>query len=119
MSGEGIVAACSHNMANDACLSRAAQIARETIVNERAGVLGLAQSKARMLAKQSGDSEAQAVRRALLNFANEVAIGLHREGVEDPAVRIAMKAVVGQMDSLGCGETDALCGGVEHNGVPA
>jgi len=98
MSGEGIVAACSPNMADDACLSREAQIARETIVNERAGVLGLAQSKARMLARQSGDSEAQSVRRALLNFANEVAIGLHRDGIEDSAVRSAMKAVVGKME---------------------
>lgn len=80
---------------------------RETILAERGAVLGHARAFARaidtMVARggdaAEGQSEAGAIRRAILNFANDVAIGLHRDGPEDPDVRTAMAALIKQMEA--------------------
>lgn len=89
------------------CLVVTSGMDRETIVAERGPVLGHARAFARAIdtmVARGGDaaedqSEAGAIRRAILNFANDVAIGLHRDGPEDPDVRTAMAALIKQMEA--------------------
>ena len=78
------------------------QIARDTIVDERAGVLALARLRGaaidQVVARGKMDADEAALIKKTLNvFAGDIAIGLHIEGADDPEIRVAMRPIVKEM----------------------
>jgi hypothetical protein len=75
------------------------QVARDTVLQERTGILGLANKRCRMIdltvsRGRMNPDEAETIKRALRTFAGDIAIGLHVEGNDDPEIRVAMRPVV-------------------------
>ncbi len=76
-----------------------AEVERETIVAERAGVLALARSYGRAVdvavsKNRIGAGEASALKGWAKAFADMIAIGLHREDADPAGVHAAMRAIV-------------------------
>lgn len=96
MSGEGMVAACPSALHETAAIGDAV---RATIVDERAGVLTFARAFCASIDTMIAQGKLPGVDGAALKeqvraFANGIATGLHRDGHEDPRVRLALRDLV-------------------------
>jgi hypothetical protein len=103
VSGEGFIAAAQPVRQR----SRASIKVTAAIVNERAGVLAHARSFCAALERHQrrgryGAAEAADIRRSILNFANDIAIGLHVDGDDGDdggVVRAAMREKIKGMEN--------------------
>lgn len=98
MSGEGILSSARSTR------PRRSVIITDVIVTERAGVLAHARAFCAALERwqlrgRYGAAESADIRRAVMNFATDIAIGLHVNGEDGAAVRAAMKARVKDMEN--------------------
>lgn len=75
-----------------------ADATREAVIAERAGALDLAGARCRAVdrlleRRKMTAEEAGWTKRAIRNFADDLAIGLHRDGNDPAGVRDAMRAL--------------------------
>lgn len=98
MSGEGVAAFGDDGrlVATDAVTTAIV----DTIIAERAGVLGYARAQAAVIdqmiaSRRITASEATLLKERLRAFADGIAIGLHCDGVEHPRVRAALREIAG------------------------
>ena len=75
------------------------EIKRATIVDERGGVLALSRQRCLAIDGLIGSGKMDAefgsqLKRSILQFADDVAIGLHVDGEDLPGVRDAMRPIV-------------------------
>lgn len=98
MSGEGVAAFVDDGrlVATDAVTTAIV----ETIIAERAGMLAFARAQGvvidqMIVSRRITASEATLLKERLRAFADGIAIGLHRDGVEDPRVRAALRKIAG------------------------
>ena len=106
MSGEGFIAADPARAVHadrGRRRSRQSMAVTEAIVTERAGVLAHARAFCAALDRwqarcRFGEAEAKDIKRAVRNFANDIAIGLHVDGEDAGAVRETMRARIKDME---------------------
>ena len=103
MSGEGMMAADPADVRAEPIVWQVmvavAETRRATIVEERAGVLTFARAFCASIDTMIAQGKLPGVDGAALKervraFANGIATGLHRDGHEDPGVRLALRELV-------------------------